>query len=244
MAVSSPKLTWCIVRLGGDTNWWVEQISDEVHWDLDALSILDPRQIAHVIDLVDPLRDYGFKSDLIDGAFYRFTIEKDLGEGRILLKRTAESLLESDEPLFALPDVMDEERGSYADFLDHVTKLRLKMLNDLIDFDHHLTADELEEELRERQGLDYMEGRAAHVFEEVTGILEYVPDGYELELDEVHTIGEDAEDVLENAFPDVADDEESIEEDETMRWDEDEEEDDFDEDEVAEGDGEDDEEEE
>lgn len=232
MAISSPKLTWCIVRLGEDVNWWVQEISDEIHWDLDGLSILDPRQMAHIIDLVDPLREYGFNPDMLESAFYAFAIKEDLGEGRIKLKRTSESLLESEEHLFALPDIIDEEKGPYADFLDHVTKLRVKMLNDLIDFESHLTVDELEEELRERQNNDFMEGRATHVFEELTNILEYVPDGYELDSDEeAQSRPAAAEDEIEDDFPEV--DDENIEEDETMRWDEDEE-DDFDEDEEGE----------
>ncbi len=220
MALSSPKLKWCIVRLGEDMNWWVHEISDEIHWDVDALSILDPRQIAYIIDLVDPLRDYGFSPDILEAAFYPFAIEQDLGNSRVKLKRTSESLLESEEHLFALPDVVDEEKGPYADFLDHITKLRLKMLNDLIDFEQHLTVEELEEELRERYNNDFMEGKATHVFEEITNILEYVPEGYEVDDDEVPAREAD-EDKVEEDFPDLED--ESIEEDETMRWDDEEE---------------------
>ena len=60
MAKSAPQLEWCIVRLGDDHNWWVEEVSDPVRWDVDGLSIIDPRQVQHIIELVDPLRDYGF----------------------------------------------------------------------------------------------------------------------------------------------------------------------------------------
>ena len=95
-----------------------------------------------------------------------------------------DSVLESEDPLFALPDVLDEEKGPYADFLDHITKLRVKMLNDLIDFAQNLTVEELEEEIREKQNADYMEGRASHFFTELTAILEYVPEGFELDDDE------------------------------------------------------------
>lgn len=226
MALSSPKLKWCVVRLGEDMNWWVDEISDEIHWDVDALSILDPRQIAHIIDLVDPLRDYGFSPDILESAFYPFAIEQDLGKGRVRLKRTSEPLLETDEHLFALPDIVDEEKGPYADFLDHITKLRVKMLNDLIDFEKHLTIDELEEELRERQNNDFMEGKATHVFDEITSILEYVPEGYEVDDDEEPALRGSGEEDIEEDFPDVGDveEDESLEEDETMRWDDEEEE--------------------
>ena len=64
MAKPTSTLDWCIVRLGEDHNWWVSETSDPVRWDVDGLSIIDPRQVAHLIELVDALRDYGFHQDL------------------------------------------------------------------------------------------------------------------------------------------------------------------------------------
>lgn len=219
MSSSNPKLEWCIVRLGEDMNWWVEEISDPVRWDVDGLGILDPRQISHVLDLCDPLRDYGFDPDSIDSAFFRFRIDKELPGNRIRLIRTRETLSDSDDMLFALPDVVDEEKGPYADFLDQITKRRVRMLNDSIEFDQNLTIDELEDELRERQNVDFMEGRAVHFLTEISSILEYVPDGYELEDDD-EKAPEDKDDLKEFDLPE---DEESekIEADETMKWDDD-----------------------
>lgn len=223
MPKASPKLEWCVVRVGEDVNWWVEEISDPIHWDVDGLGILDPRQISHLIDLCDPLREYGFDPDLFEQAFFVFTIEKELTEARVRLRRVRESLLESEDQLFALPDVMDEERGPYAEFLDQITRFRIKMLNDLIDFEQNLTVEELEEEIRERQNSDFMEARGVHFFTEISAILEYVPDGFELDLDssddeDSEKSGDDLDEI-----PDFEDDE-KIEEDETMKWDEDEEE--------------------
>ena len=122
MPKATSTLDWCIVRLGEDHNWWVNETSDPVRWDVDGLSIIDPRQLAHLIDLVDPLRDYGFDQDVMEHAFILFRIEKDLGNGMVRLKRTKESLFESDEKLFALPDILDEENGPYADLLDHLSR--------------------------------------------------------------------------------------------------------------------------
>src|SRR5262245_14895431 len=31
MAKGTPQLEWCIVRLGEDHNWWVDEVSDPVH---------------------------------------------------------------------------------------------------------------------------------------------------------------------------------------------------------------------
>jgi len=70
MAKASTILEWCIVRLGEDHNWWVQEVSDPVRWDADGLSIVDPRQVAHLLELVDPLRDYGFDQDVFRGRLH------------------------------------------------------------------------------------------------------------------------------------------------------------------------------
>ena len=87
MAKATSTLSWCNVRLGDDHNWWVSETSDPVRWDVDGLSIVDPRQVAHLIELVEPLRDYGFDQDMFDAAFIPFRIEKDLGNGVTLIRR-------------------------------------------------------------------------------------------------------------------------------------------------------------
>lgn len=226
MSQANPKLSWCVARLGQDMNWWVEEISDDIHWDVDGLGIIDPRQIAHVIDLLEPLQEYNLDPQIFENAFFGFAIDKELKDSRVRLVRTRGSFLEADEPVFALPDVIDEEKGPYADFIDHVTRLRVRMLNDLIDFSQSLTVEELEEEIREQQNSDLLEGRATHFFQEITSILEYVPEGYELEVDE-ETKAPAEEDAVEEDFGDIdeGDDDESIEEDDTMRWEDDEEDD-------------------
>ena len=242
MALSSPKLKWVIVRLGQDMNWWVQETIDPINWDtVDGLSILDPRQIAYVIDAADQLIEYGLQPNAIDQAFYKFHVVQDAGKGRIKLERVKDSLLDSTEALFALPNIVDEEKGPYADLINQLTRARVKMLNDLIDFDQHLTIDELEEELREHQSADYMEGKAVHVFSELISILEYVPKGYELDLGEEESLVQDREEGsgLDEEFPDL--EEEDLERDETMRWGDEEEEGDFDDDDENEGDDEDDE---
>jgi len=224
MAKPSPKLEWCIVRLGDDMNWWVAEISDSVRWDVDGLSIIDPRQLAHILDLLDPLREYGFQADIFETAFIPFIIKETLPGNKVKLVRAHESLLESEEKLFALPDQVDEEKGPYADLLDHVTKLRVKFLNDALDFDKHLTVDDLEEEIREDHHNAFLEGRALHAFQEIIDILEYVPAGFEVDEEAEETLDPAAkkkgeEDAAED-IPEVED--ENIEEDETMKWDEDE----------------------
>jgi hypothetical protein len=237
MAKGTPQLEWCIVRLGEDHNWWVGEVSDPVHWDVDGLSIIDPRQVDHIVELIDPLREYGFDTDLFERAFIPFRIAKDLGKGRVRLARTKQPLLESEEKLFALPDVIDEENGPYADFLDHITRLRVKQLNDLLDFEEKLTVDEVEDQLRESQNNDYIEGKAVHLFAEITAILDFMPAGH----------GDDDEESekasAEDDLPDVEEEEdEKMKNDASLKWDEDDEEGD-DDDKAKKPDGDDDEEE-
>jgi hypothetical protein len=217
MAKSSTNLDWCIVRLGEDHNWWVSEVSDPVRWDVDGLSIIDPRQVAHLLELIEPLRDYAFDQDIMEAAFISFRIEKDLGEGRVRLKRVKESIFESDEKLFVLPDVIDEENGPFADLLDHLTKLRVKMLNDLFDFESKLTVDEVEDELREDQNTSFIEGKAVHTFDEIIAILDYVPTGWE--TDEEHPTKEVEDD--DDDLPELDEaEEEKLKNDQSLKWDE------------------------
>ncbi len=212
---TTPKLEWSIIRLKDDNNWWVESLSDEKRWDVDGLGIIDPSQIGHSIDLCEPLRDYGFDPDILDDAFFKFGIDGEIEEGCIKLVRIKESFFESEEPLFALPDILDEEKGPYADFIEQITKSRVKMLNDLIDFEQPLTIEDLQDEIREQQKLGYYEEDDIHFFTQITTILEYVPKGYGLDFEEESTPAQNGDESL-SEIPDLV--EEKIEEDETMKW--------------------------
>lgn len=222
MAKATSTLDWCIVRLGDDHNWWVAETSDPVRWDVDGLSIVDPRQVAHLVELVDPLRDYGFDQDMLAAAFISFRIEKDLGSGKVRLKRVKESLFDSEEKLFALADVLDEQNGPYADLLDHLTRCRVKMLNDLFKFESKLSVDEVEDEIREDQNSHFIEGKAIHTFEELTAILDYMPAGYDADEEAPAKGAEDEED--DDDLPELdAAEEEKLKNDDSLKWDEDEE---------------------
>ncbi len=221
MAKAISTLDWCVVRLGDDHNWWVAETSDPVRWDVDGLSIVDPRQLAHLVELVDSLRDYGFDQDLVEAAFIPFRIDKDLGTGKVRLKRVKESLFDSDEKLFVLPDILDEENGPYADLLDHLTRCRVKMLNDLFNFEAKLSVDEVEDEIREDQNSHFIQGKAVHTFEEVTAILDYMPAGYDSDEEAPAKGIEDEED---DDLPELDEaEEEKLKNDESLKWDEDDE---------------------
>jgi hypothetical protein len=241
MAKSSTTLDWCIVRLGEDHNWWVTEVSDSVRWDADGLSIIDPRQVAHLLELVEPLRDYGFDQDLLDAAFIAFRIEKDLGDGRVRLKRVKDSIVESDDKLFALADILDEENGPYADLLDHLTRCRVKMLNDLFNFESKLTVDEVEDEIREDQNTNFIEGKAVHTFEEITDILEYTPAGWDVDEETAEKSTADDDEADDADLPELdEEEEEKLKNDQSLKWDEDDEDADKDEEKDKDKDGDDD----
>src|SRR5215210_5253022 len=197
MAKATSTLDWSIVRLGDDHNWWVGETSDPVRWDVDGLSIVDPRQLQHLIELVDPLRDYGFDQDVFEAAFIPFRIDKDLGNAKVRLRRVKESLFDSEEKLFGLPE----------------------MLNDLFNFESKLSVDEVEDEIREEQNSNFIQGKAVHTFEELTSILDYMPAGYDAD-EEAPAKGVEDED--DDDLPEVDEEEEKkLESDESLKWDED-----------------------
>lgn len=229
MANSSAILDWCIVRLGEDHNWWVDEVSDPVRWDTDGLSIVDPRQAAHLLELCEALRDYGFDQDMFEAAFIPFRIEKEAAGKRVRLKRVKDSIFDSDEKLFILADVVDDENGPFADLLDHLTRCRVKLLNDVFKFESKLTVDEVEEELREEQNASFIEGKALHVFEELCSILDYTPAGFDEDAEEgdAPASGDEDAEIDDADLPDVDDeDDEAIKGDASLKWDEEEEGDD------------------
>lgn len=223
MSKTSPQLTWCVVRFGEDLNWWVKEISDPVRWDVDALSIIDPRQVGYILDLLDGFREYGLSTEIVENAFIPFQIQAINPDKTARLVRVNESFFDTNEELFALPDVLDDEKGAYAEFLDHITALRVKYLNDKLDFAQKMTTTELEEQIRESQTQSFMEGRATHLFQEIIDILEFVPEGYELSIDdddEKIKAKREEDFSTVNDMPDFED--EKLDEDETMRWDDEE----------------------
>lgn len=220
MIKNTPQLTWCEIRFGEDMNWWVKEISVPVEWDVDSLSIIDPRQMSYILDLLDGLRDYGLSTDIVENAFIPFQLQKINPDKTARLVRVNETFFDTDEELFALPDTIDESKTTYADFLSHITKLRVMYLNDKIAFEQKFTIVELEEQIRDAQTQAFMEGRATHLFQEIIDILEFIPTGFEISVDEddekVKAKGE--EDF--SAVKDIAEfDDKEIDEDDTMRWD-------------------------
>ena len=223
---TGPSLEWCIVRLSEDENWWIDEISDKENWDVDNLGIIDPKQFLHINELLDSMNEFGLDSQLVDDAFFTFEIKEEVKGGKIKLVRVRDSLLKADDMLFALPDVLDEEKGPYADFLNHVSQIRVTMLNELIEFAEPYTQEEMEEVLSEKQNNDFLEGRRSHFSDELISILEFVPDGFAIDSD---LEGDDKEEKEEEDYSDldaelveVSDKEEKLLPDEDLKWEEEE----------------------
>ncbi|MDR1458273.1 MAG: hypothetical protein LBI37_01975 [Puniceicoccales bacterium] len=183
MVSNKDNLEWCVVRLGNDFNWWVDKVSSDIQWDVDCLSIIDPKQFDHIIDLIAPLKPYGFRDDILENAFYKFRIEDVINDDKVKLTRVDVKVLESLERLFCLPNVISESEGPYAEFVDHIVLMRVKLLNDLLEFKRPIDPQELEESIRDVQNERYVAGSAVHLFDEIGFILDYIPAGYDLDED-------------------------------------------------------------
>ena len=222
---TGPSLEWCIVRLSEDENWWVDEISDKENWDVEDLGIIDPKQFLHINELLDSMSEFGLDSQIVDDAFFTFEIKEEVKGGKIKLVRVRDSLLKAEDMLFALPDVLDEEKGPYADFLNHVSQIRVTMLNELIEFTEPYTQEEMEEVLSEKQNNDFLEGRRSHFSDELISILEFVPEGFatdaDLEGDDKDEEAEEDYSDLDTELVEVSDKEEKLLPDEDLKWEED-----------------------
>jgi hypothetical protein len=174
------------------------------------------------------MTEFGLDSQLVDDAFFTFAIEAEIEPGLFKLVRVRDSLLKAEDMLFALPDVLDEEKGPYADFLNHVSGKRVSMLNELIEFVEPYTLEEMEEVLAEKQNNDFLEGKRSHFSYELFSILEFVPEGFAIDADlddESEKSKDDEEDYsdLDTDLIEVSDKEEKLLPDADLKWEEDEE---------------------
>jgi hypothetical protein len=186
------------------------------------LGILDPFQFPWILDMMDPLREYGLSNEVLEAAFVPFQpqeIDKDKDQ-TVRLVRVAEHILDSEEQLFALPNVKDGDKGAYADFLEHIMRLRVKLINDTIKLEQKLTVEDVDEQLSELRNQALIEGRDIHPFEEITDILEFVPLGHEVPTDDDD---DDKPARAQGAAEDIADlpDVEEVDKDmeKNLRWD-------------------------
>ena len=82
------RLRWITVRLGDDYNWWLQDTSAELSADTHSRGILDPRQVAHLVEALDDYRPYGYRRQLLAAAFQMFALESEVSEGLLRLAAT------------------------------------------------------------------------------------------------------------------------------------------------------------
>ncbi len=170
-----PSLKWIVARLGQDMNWWVDETSEEVYWGGGALSLLDPKQVSFLREELQKYLAYGFKMEALDRAFHPFEAASDLSDGRLRLVPSSHGMTDKDVPLFALPDLIDDEEGAYADLLDQLAAMRIRMINATHHYFQQVTEDDMDEDVQARNSGRYFEGRALHVFHELEDILTWSP---------------------------------------------------------------------
>ncbi len=168
--MSAPQLI--TARLGDDFNWWIESAdSDEPH----ARGVLDPRQVAHIVQTLDEYRRFGYRPEQLAGAFQAYRLDAEISEGEIRLAATDQSLVEDAGELFALPLVGEEQDGPFFDFLEAVRAARIRQLNATHRFAQECTVDEMTEELDLLDSDRYFSEETIHAFDELNEILEWSP---------------------------------------------------------------------
>jgi len=231
MATSTTQLEWCDAQFDEDSHWWVQNFNPSARWEFDQLGIIDPRQLQHILELLDSLREYGLQDDIVDKAFFKFRLEDEVKDqaNTFRLERVRISLYNEDNEdlLYILPDDMDEERGPFEDFMKHILRVRVRMLNNLIDNDQPLTLEEVDAEIREVLTADLSDDEDPHYFDEITAVLEYTPDG--TDSDELQSLEDDiaqaSDPQIEEGFEEINEDDEAFRQDkEALAWDQEEEE--------------------
>jgi hypothetical protein len=187
------NLKWLVARLGDDMNWWVEETSDDVYWGKDALSVLDPNQVGYLRKELKKYEEYGFDPKMLHRAFHVFELSSELPDGRVKLVSSKENISSEDVPLFALPDLLQDEGGHYPDLLDRIAALRIQLLNATHDYHQDLTEQDMDEEIQTRNTDRYFSASAIHVFNELEDILTWKPAEWDDEEEESDLVQDQVE---------------------------------------------------
>lgn len=154
-----------VVRLDDDFNWWLEPTTENPRRD----SVLDPRQVVHLQEALDEYRPHGLRRELFDAAFTFFTLDAELEEGQVRLRR------DTGHEMFALPVLGDDDDGPYFDFLDALATARIRKLNATHHYKQNCTEDEMFTELEALAADRYFSDDVIHCFEQLNEILEWQP---------------------------------------------------------------------
>ena len=158
------------VRLGEDLNWWLDT-ADEATPAQHVRGILDPRQVAHVLEALEEYRSCGYRPENFARGFRAYRIDAEISEG--VLRLAAVDAF--DNETFALPVTDDNEDGPYFDLLDSVSAARIRKLNRTHHYGRDCTEAEMDEELAALEADRYFGDDTIHAFDEISEILEWSP---------------------------------------------------------------------
>ena len=168
-------LQWIDVRLGEDFNWWLQHTSAETGEDLAPCGVLDPRQVAHLAQVLEEYQPHGLRREQLQAAFQMFEAESELAEGRLRLVASGLEFGESGVEQFALPVLGEEEDGPFYRLLDTLSAARIRRLNATHDYVQPCTTDDMDEELDALDSDRYFNAATIHAFDEINQILEWSP---------------------------------------------------------------------
>ncbi len=171
--VSGPR--WITVRLGEDFNWWLRDTSTDLPADTHPAGVLDPRQVAHLLEAIGSYLGHGLSRRQIATAFQSFRMESEVDEGVLRLAATSADLLEEPGQLFAVPRIDEEGAGPYYDFLNALSSARVRLLNATHQYARACTEDEMQDELDTLESDRYFGAETMHPFDELNEILEWSP---------------------------------------------------------------------
>ncbi|MDR1413599.1 MAG: hypothetical protein LBI56_01515 [Puniceicoccales bacterium] len=196
---SENRGNWCTVCLGDDFNWWIHEMGDDGYYDSEMNGAIDPKQVERMVDLLAPLKQYGLNDEVVNNAFVTYAIEKEIPKEMLRIRESKEDIFNARDHIFCLPNITGEHEGPFMDFLDHITALRVKLLNASFDFKQPLNVEEIEDLLHAERQERYVSGVKVHVFDEIASVLDYIPLGYSLEESEIEDkpVSEDTLDLEE-----------------------------------------------
>ena len=164
-----------MARLGEDLNWWLADSLEVPEVELAPHAVLDPRQVAHLTQVLDQYRPYGFRPEALTDAFATYTADAELDDQRVRLVASAENIYNTSEQLFALPLYEEEGSGPYYRLLDLLSRARVRLLNQTRRYAHECTVEEMCEEVNGLDSDRYFCDEDIHAFDEINEILEWKP---------------------------------------------------------------------
>jgi hypothetical protein len=167
---------WIDVRLGEDFNWWLQHTSAETGDEPEPRGVLDPRQVAHLAQVLEEYQPHGLRRDHLRAAFQMFEVESELAEGRLRLAACGLEFGDTDGELFALPVLGEgESEGPFHQLLDALSAARIRRLNATHHYAQPCTTDDMDEELEALDSDRYFNAATIHAFDELNEILEWSP---------------------------------------------------------------------